>query len=113
MEAEQFGWGMAEGHIPESAGPIMEERAVKGLKMKFLIPETVLTAGAGSAVKNVEIRGLAEIPAIIVLTDKEAAVCLRLIGGRMDYTGFFGKYPMFLNWAKELFLYYWDKGKRV
>jgi len=30
----------------------------------------------------------------------------------MDYAGFFGKDPTFLNWVKELFLYYWDKGIR-
>jgi predicted transcriptional regulator len=113
IEAEQYGWGLAEGHVPELMGPIMTEIARKGLKMRFLIPENVLAASAGSTVKNIEMRGLPEIPVIIATTEKEAAVCLRLIGGRMDYAGFYGKDPAFLNWAKDLFLYYWEKGKRA
>jgi predicted transcriptional regulator len=30
----------------------------------------------------------------------------------MDYAGFFGKHPDFINWVKDLFLYYWEKAKR-
>jgi predicted transcriptional regulator len=59
------------------------------------------------------LRALFDIPAIIALTEKEAAICFRLIGGKMDYAGFIGKDPIFLNWVKDLFLYYWDKGKRA
>jgi predicted transcriptional regulator len=81
--------------------------------MRFLIPENILAASAGVVVKNIEMRGLPEIPAIIAMTEKEAVLCLRLISGRMDYAGFYGKDPAFLNWAKDLFLYYWDKGKRA
>jgi predicted transcriptional regulator len=29
----------------------------------------------------------------------------------MDYAAFYGTDPKFVNWARELFLYYWDKGK--
>ena len=29
------------------------------------------------------------------------------------FHGFFGKDPAFLNWVRDLFLYYWDKGKRA
>jgi predicted transcriptional regulator len=116
MEAEQHGWALAEGHIPAFIGPIMAERAEKGLKLKFLIPESTLTADADSSAappKNTEVRILPEIPVIVGLTEKEAAVCLRLIGGQMDYAGFYGKDPIFLNWAKDLFLHYWEKGKRI
>jgi predicted transcriptional regulator len=30
----------------------------------------------------------------------------------MDFAGFFGTDPKFLNWVKDLFLHYWNKGKR-
>jgi hypothetical protein len=33
--------------------------------------------------------------------------------GRVDYAGFIGKDEIFLNWVKDLFLYYWGKGKRA
>lgn len=115
MEAEQYGWGMAEGTIPENMSQIIDERIQKGLKLKMLIPENRLsvTISPTPTVKNVEIRGLSDLPAIVVLTEKEAGICFRQLDGRVDYAGFFGKDPTFLNWVKDLFLYYWDKGKRA
>lgn len=114
IEAEQYGWGIAEGTIPEHVMPIMDERIKKGIKFKFLIPENRLPANFQSeAPKNVEGRGLPDLPAIVVLSEKEAGICFRQIGGRIDYAGFFGKDPTFHNWVKDLFLYYWDRGKRA
>ena len=110
IEAEEFGWGIAEGTIPVQMSPIMFERSQKGLKLKFLLPENRLPA-ATAIVKNVEVKGISEVPAIVVLTEKEGAVCFRQLEGRVDYAGFFGKDPTFLNWVKDLFLYYWDNGK--
>ena len=113
MEAEEYSWGIAEGTIPENMIPIMDERMKRGVKMRFLIPEKRLTASFSSTtVKNVEGRGLSDLPAIVVLTEKVAGVCLRQIGGRVDYAGFFGADPTFHNWVRDLFLYYWEKGKR-
>ena len=70
----------------------MDERIRKGVKLKFLIPENRLPANASPPppVKNVEMRGLSDLPAIVVLTEKEGAVCFRQVGGRVDYAGFFG-----------------------
>jgi predicted transcriptional regulator len=112
MEAEEFGWGIAEGTIPVQMNQIMAEKVQKSLKLKFILPENRLPA-ATVMVKNVEVKGVSEIPAIVVLTEKEGAVCFRQLGGRVDYAGFFGKDPTFLNWVKDLFLYYWEKGKRA
>lgn len=115
IEAEQYGWGVVEGRVPELMSPIMNERVLKGVKLKFLVPESSLSANAtpSATARNIEVRTLADIPAIIALTEKEATICFRLVGGRMDYAGFYGKDPIFLNWVKDLFLYYWDKGKRA
>jgi predicted transcriptional regulator len=115
IEAEEYGWGIAEGTIPEQMGPIMDEVIRNGVKLRFLIPETRLPTSSSlpPPVKNVEMRGLLDLPAIVVLTKKEGAVCFRQVGGRVDYAGFFGKDPAFLNWVKDLFLYYWDEGKRA
>lgn len=115
MEAEEYGWGMAEGTIPERMEPIMDEIIQKGVKLRFLIPGIRLPTNASPLppMKNVEIRGLLDLPAIVVLTEKEGAVCFRQVGGRMDYAGFFGKHPTFLSWVKDLFQYYWEKGRRT
>ncbi len=115
IEAEEYGWGIAEGTIPERMGPIMDERVRKGLKLRFLLPENRLPTSANPLppVKNLEMKGLSDLPAIVVVTEKEGAICFRQVGGRMDYAGFFGKHPTFLNWLKDLFQYYWDIGKRI
>ena len=115
MEAEEYGWGIAEGTVPERMGPIMDELIRKGIKFRFLIPETRFPTSASPPplVKNVEIRGLQDLPALVVLTEKEGVVCFRQVGGRVDYAGFIGKHTTFLKWVKGLFLYYWEKGKRA
>jgi len=116
IEAEHYGWGIAEGTVPERMGPIMDERIQKGLKLRFLIPENRYSATASpppEMARTLEIRSLPDLPAMVVFTEKEAAICFRQLDGRMDYAGFFGKEPTFHNWVKDLFLYYWDKGKRV
>ena len=113
IEAEQYAWGLAEGRVPELMDPIMDEKIRKGLKLKMLIPESDLSTVPAMKTPNVELRGISDIPAIIGITEKEATICFRFIGGRLDYAGFSGKDPTFLNWAKDLFLYYWEKAKRA
>ena len=95
-------------------GSIMNERVLKGIKLRFLIPENLLSpdASPSTMTRNIEGRGLPDIPAILAVTEKEAAVCFRLVEGRMDYAGFYGKAPIFHNWVKDLFLHYWERGKR-
>jgi len=113
MEAEQYAWAVVEGRVPELMDPIMNEKIRKGLKVRMLFLESFLPPNAISPAKlpNLENRTLSDIPAIISLTKKEAAICFHLVGGRTDYAGFFGSDSIFLNWVKDLFLYYWDKGK--
>jgi predicted transcriptional regulator len=113
LNAEQYAWGMAEGVVPELMGPAMSEQLEKGVTMKFLIPEDRLFASTNPAIAEVfEARPISDLPAIIALTEKEAGICFRLIGGKMDYAGFYGKERIFHEWVKDLFLYYWDQGKR-
>jgi predicted transcriptional regulator len=116
-EAEQYAWGLREGSSIESIGPMFSEQLRKGVKFKDICPESELATHEISSEKqrNVESRGLplADIPATIMLTEKEGAICLRFINGRMDYACFVDKNPVGLNWIRDLFLYYWDKGKRV
>jgi predicted transcriptional regulator len=113
-EAERFAWGIGEGTIPKNMISVMNEHAEKGIELKFLLPEKSLPANATppELPKNVEIRGIPELPASVALTEKAGVVCFRQIGGRIDYAGFGGKDPVLLNWIKDLFFYYWDKAKR-
>jgi predicted transcriptional regulator len=114
-ETKQFAWGMGEGTIPGQMASVMNQRVQEGVQVRMLISQERITPDdrSAGAPKNFELRGLPELPAIIVLTEKEAGVCFRQIGGRIDYAGFFGSEPTFYCWVKDLFLYYWDKGKRA
>ena len=113
-QAEQYMWAMVEGPSNELMTPTVAEQSRRGVKYRFLVPERLLPAGSGppGTAQDFEARGLSDIPAIIALTEKEAGVFFRFIGGRADYAGFLAKDPSSLNWTKDLFLYYWDKGKR-
>lgn len=107
----QFGWGIAEGVVPEFIGPVMEQQLQKGVKMKFIIPASKMPPNP-AVIPNVEARVLPEIPAVLAVSEKEALVCLRTNEGKMDYTGFFGSDAAFLGWCRDLFLHFWDLGHR-
>ena len=105
--AEEFLWGIGEGRFTETMGKTAIEQSGRGVEYRVLSP---LPAGR---MQNLENRTLSDIPVVMALTEKEAVICLRFTDGRMDYAGFSGKDPTFLSWAKDLFLFYWDRGKRV
>jgi predicted transcriptional regulator len=104
-EAEQYVWGFSPEPLLTESFEVISKQIPKGVEYKFLSPYPP------TKLPNLENRTLFDAP-LIVITEKEATVCFRFIGGRVDYAGFFGKDPVFLNWIKDLFLYYWDKGKR-
>jgi len=116
-EAEQYMWGLREGLGIESMFPIFEEQMRKGIKFRELLPESDLTTyRIGPEMgRSIESRVLppSDVQATFAVTEKEAIIFFPLVGGKTDFTGFVGKDPMFLNWVKDLFLYYWEKGKRM
>lgn len=115
IDAETFGHGIAEGTIPELMAKKMDEKVQKGLDFKFLLPENrfPFDKSLSEAPKNVQTRTFSELPATVACTEKFAAICFLQIGGKVDYAGFSGDDPTFVNWVKELFMYYWEKGKRI
>jgi predicted transcriptional regulator len=113
-EATQYIWAVGEGTIPEYMIPIISQKIQSGIQIKMLLPlQNVPFASQSGIQRNVEMRGLSIIPGIIALTEKYAGVCFRRIDGKMDYEGFYGTDPTFHNWVKDLFLYYWEKGKQA
>ena len=111
-ESEKYAWAMGE-KVLQSLGPAMTDPISKGVKFRFMGGESSLPNfnHVPGEVPHIELRTLTDVPAAIVCTEKDACICLPSTEGRMDYAAFYGKDQMFVNWATDLFLYYWDKGK--
>lgn len=113
-EAEQYMWGGG-AEQPLDIGPAVQENISKHVKYKWLFPERHIPKGPlpPELSRYVEWRSFEDLPVNIVLTEKEAGISFCLTGGKVDYVAFVGKDPIFLSWVKELFLFYWEKGKKV
>ncbi len=106
-ESDNYSWLMGEKSL-ESVDLAMAERGSKGVKFRFLFSEFPRSYPDAPTIEK---RTLTSIPCTILCTEKEAGVCLESTEGKIDYTGFYSKDPMFVNWARDLFLHYWDLGK--
>ena len=104
-EAQQFMWAVSPEPVPQAFEEISKQ-IPKGGEYRILSPQPPVK------LSNLENRTLSDPPAVMVVTEKEAVICFRFLGGRVDYAGFFGKAPAFRDWVKDLFLHYWNKGKR-
>lgn len=113
-EAEKNAWAMGE-KLLESLGPAMARPVSKGVKFRFMGYESRLPNfnHVPGETPHTEIRTLTDVPITIVCTEKEAVICLPSTEGRMDYAGFHSKDQLFVNWAKDVFLYHWDKANRA
>ena len=89
------------------------EKIQKGVIMKAIFEERNIEFYQ----KIPETKGVLEkrlvdqIPATMLINEKSAAISLMSIDSREDIALFYGKDPAFLNWAKDLFNYYWERGK--
>jgi predicted transcriptional regulator len=112
-DAEKYVWGLGDRAM-ESVGQAMAKSFTSGVKFRFMFHESLLPKYKPmlNEMPSIEKRTLSAIPAMIFCTEKEAAICLPTTEGRLDYAGFFARDPMFVNWVKELFEFYWNKGQR-
>jgi len=113
LEAEDHIWAMSEKPL-DVLNAKVGERMSKGTRLRLIYPE-----GRRSTFSDVhevpdliEKRTLPKIPVNLVCTDKGAGVSLLSIDGRPDAALFFGRDEAFVRWANDLFLYYWDRGRR-
>lgn len=105
-EAKKYMWGISAEPLPQPFDAIASQ-IPKGVEYKILSPQPPIK------LPNLENRTLTGSPVILALIEKEASLCFRFVDGRVDYASFIGNDPAFLNWVKDLFLYYWEKGKRA
>lgn len=113
-EAEERIWVI--GSQPsDSLNMMISERLAKGAKVRVMFHESLIPAYMGKieVLGNFEMRTLSEVPAFMVCTEKAAGINLLSYDGRPDYLLFYGRDPKLIQWATDLFQYYWDKGKRL
>ena len=113
-KAEKYIWLIGDKPIP-SMNANVGEKAAQGVKFRVLFHESLLPQyePALEEMDIIEKRTLSEkIPATMVVTEKVAGVSFLSIDGRPDYVLFYGQDPNFMKWANDLFLYYWERGKR-
>lgn len=113
-EAEKYMWGGG-AEQPLNVRNALQEGISKGVKYKFLfpkqfIPKELTIPGLAQAA---ELRSIEDLPFNVTMNEKEAGISFQLADGRVDYVSFVGKDPVFVNYVKDLFQYYWDKGNKV
>lgn len=93
---------------------VMIDQLSKGVTFRSLIHERLINSSQVRVFgEKVERRMLSSIPALLVVTDKEAFVSLLALDKKIDHTGFFSSDPSFMKWARDLFIYHWDQTKRL
>jgi predicted transcriptional regulator len=98
----------AMGHL----SGMMADKLLEGIKLRSIFCEDIREAKASlPSGKNVERKLITTVPVIMIISEKEASVSFPRLDGNVDYQSFFGTYPTFLKWAKDLYNYYWEQAK--
>jgi len=114
QEASEFIWILSEQVLTTSLSAL-SEKIKTSFDLRIVLPKDMFPSESKSQLKStnpsVHKRVLPKVEIIIVITEKFAIFCLPNRNHRIDYTGFSGTDPNFINWCKDLFNYYWEKAK--
>ena len=113
-EAEEFAWIISNQNLTLYL-PTFRQKLDSGFEFRLILPEgsyppesQVLIPSNTSGMHK---RTLSDIRIRLVVTDKYAGFSLPDRENMTDYRAIMGDDPMFYNWCKDLFLYYWEKSK--
>jgi len=113
LGAEKFLWIMGQRPLT-SLGEKTNLINQKGIPVKLIFDEASRQFYENIPEKtNFEKRVIPIIPAIMVISEKYAGINLPSMDNRADNMILYGNDPKILKWAYDLFLYYWEQGKRV
>jgi predicted transcriptional regulator len=117
-EAEQYVWILTDQVMTASISMIMKG-SERGIRFKIMLPEQLrLPSGfelpEPGPTSPIEIRRLREVNVCIVMNEKLAGLCLPETEGKIDFSaGFASRKPGFHKWCRDLFLQYWEEGKKA
>ena len=112
LEAEKFLFGIVDRPIH-----IINAKAVEKIRKGVILKAIFDERNVEFYQKIPETKGVLEkrtidkIPATMLISEKSAVINLMSIDSREDVASFYGKDAAFLNWANDLFRYYWERGK--
>ena len=123
-QADEFIWVMVD-QLLASAVSLSAEAVSRGVELRKIIPRTadipdpILTLAndpvfeKAARARKLESRYLDRVDVTILLSEKELAlIAFPTLEGKFDFLGFQSQDELAHNWAKSLFLHYWDKAKR-
>lgn len=95
--------------------PNIQDAADRGVEYLRIEPEELSESPVISSLPPVDpgrVRGIKSVGIFMALTEKEVGgLAFPRLSGEFDYLGFTSKDPKALKWCKDLFQYYWSRGK--
>ncbi len=98
----------------EHHGKILRERSLEGVKVRFLLQESITETMEETQLvveKGMERRFIPRICSVMVLTDKTAGMSLPNLEGKMDYQVLAGTDPESMRWMRDLFEDQWNEAR--
>jgi predicted transcriptional regulator len=96
----------------EHLSKVMADRLLEDVKLRSIFREDMRESKVSlPSGKNVERKLIQEVPVIMIISEKEASVSFPRLNGNVDFPSFFGNDPIFLRWANDLYLDYWNQAK--
>ena len=112
LGAEKYLWLIGQRPL-SSLNQKVDEVSQKGVQVKLLFDEISRRFYDNIPEKrNFEKRVVPTIPAIMLLNEKMAGINILPTDKRGDSMVLYGSDPKLLKWADDLFLYFWEQGKR-
>jgi len=112
LGAEKYLWLIGQTPL-SSLNQKADEVSQKGVQVKLLFDEISRRFYDNIPEKrNFEKRVVPTIPAIMLLNEKMAGINILPTDKRGDSMVLYGSDPKLLKWADDLFLYFWEQGKR-
>jgi predicted transcriptional regulator len=110
--AEKFLWLIGQTPL-SSLNQKADEVSQKGVQVKLLFDENSRKFYDNIPEKrNFEKRVVPTIPAIMLINEKMAGISILSTDERGDRMVLYGSDSKLLKWADDLFLYFWEQGKR-
>jgi predicted transcriptional regulator len=114
LNAKEYIWIQSYQHLLWNA-PIILEKMEDGVDFRFILPENTVPPpeyehdpAIIKATKTLE-----RVASRVLITEEEASLSLPYADGRIDYTAFMSRDPIFLNWCRDLFLFSWERARSI